>query len=72
MRRGGKSYYALDVTLPETPKLMWSISNSGDFVEVFTAGKYETDQAARWSDGDWNSDERFDSSDFVAVLMGFN
>jgi type IV pilus assembly protein PilY1 len=34
MRRGGKSYYALDVTLPETPKLMWSVSNSGDFSEL--------------------------------------
>ena len=29
MRRGGKSYYALDVTKPESPKLMWTISNSG-------------------------------------------
>jgi len=34
MRRGGKSYYALDVTLPESPKLMWTITNSGDFSEL--------------------------------------
>ncbi|MCL2915933.1 rRNA (guanine-N1)-methyltransferase [Shewanella corallii] len=26
MRRGGKSYYALDVTTPDNPKLMWTIS----------------------------------------------
>ena len=34
MRRGGKNYYALDVTLPESPRLMWTISNSGDFGEL--------------------------------------
>jgi type IV pilus assembly protein PilY1 len=34
MRRGGKSYYALDVTLPESPRLMWTISKGGDFGEL--------------------------------------
>lgn len=34
MRRGGKSYYALDITNPESPDLMWSISNDGDFSEL--------------------------------------
>jgi type IV pilus assembly protein PilY1 len=34
MRRGGKSYYALDVTNPDSPKLMWSIEKSGDFSEL--------------------------------------
>ena len=34
MRRGGKNYYALDVTNPEVPKLMWTIENSGDFAEL--------------------------------------
>jgi len=34
MRRGGKAYYALDVTNPEMPKLMWTIENSGDFAEL--------------------------------------
>jgi type IV pilus assembly protein PilY1 len=28
MRRGGKAYYALDVTNPESPRLMWSIDDS--------------------------------------------
>jgi type IV pilus assembly protein PilY1 len=34
MRRGGKSYYALDVTNPENPKLMWTIEKGGDFSEL--------------------------------------
>ena len=34
MRRGGKNYYALDVTDPENPDLMWTISKSGDFAEL--------------------------------------
>ncbi|MGI2259204.1 PilC/PilY family type IV pilus protein [Shewanella sp. GXUN23E] len=27
MRRGGKSYYALDITTPDQPKLMWQLSS---------------------------------------------
>ncbi len=34
MRRGGKAYYALDVTSPESPRLMWTIDKSGDFGEL--------------------------------------
>jgi type IV pilus assembly protein PilY1 len=34
MRRGGKSYYAFDVTNPEKPDLMWTIDKSGDFSEL--------------------------------------
>jgi type IV pilus assembly protein PilY1 len=34
MRRGDTSYYALDVTNPETPQLLWRIDNSGDFAEL--------------------------------------
>jgi len=34
MRRGGKAYYALDVTNPEMPRLMWTIEKSGDFGEL--------------------------------------
>ena len=32
MRRGGKSYYAFNVTNPESPDLMWSIDKSGDYL----------------------------------------
>lgn len=34
LRRGGTSYYALDITDPETPKLLWRIDRSGDFAEL--------------------------------------
>jgi type IV pilus assembly protein PilY1 len=34
MRRGGKAYYAFDITNPETPDLMWTIDKSGDFSEL--------------------------------------
>jgi type IV pilus assembly protein PilY1 len=34
MRRGGKAYYAFDVTNPESPRLMWTIDKSGDFAEL--------------------------------------
>ncbi len=34
MRRGGKSYYALDITNPEAPSLMWRIDKGGDFAEL--------------------------------------
>ena len=42
--------------------------NSSDFVQVFTAGKFESDVDATWADGDWNGDGRFNSSDFVAAF----
>jgi len=32
MRRGGSNYYAMDVTNPESPRLIWQISGGqGDF-----------------------------------------
>ncbi|NIV18346.1 MAG: hypothetical protein GWN47_08000 [Woeseiaceae bacterium] len=34
MRRGGKKYYALDITDPQRPDLMWTIDKSGDFAEL--------------------------------------
>ena len=35
MRRGGKAYYALDITNPESPRLMWTIDNKdNDFSEL--------------------------------------
>lgn len=40
--------------------------NSSDFVQVFTAGLFETNQPATWEQGDWNGDGTFNSSDFVA------
>jgi hypothetical protein len=43
--------------------------NSGDFVQVFAAGKYETIHFAGWVEGDWNGDMQFDSSDIVAAYV---
>ena len=34
MRRGGKAYYAIDVTDPESPQLLWTLDKSGDFAEL--------------------------------------
>ena len=42
--------------------------NTGDFVQVFEAGKYETQQYAGWAEGDWNSDGVFDTGDFVIAF----
>lgn len=43
--------------------------DSGDFVAVFTVGKFEKDIEALWGEGDWNGDLRFDSGDFVAAFQ---
>ncbi len=42
--------------------------NSGDLVQVFGAGKYETGENATWDEGDWNADLAFNSSDLVAAF----
>ena len=42
--------------------------NSSDFVAVFTAGLFETGNAAVWENGDWNGDGIFGSGDFVAAF----
>jgi len=34
LRRGGKAYYALDVSNPDSPRLMWTLTKSGDFSEL--------------------------------------
>jgi type IV pilus assembly protein PilY1 len=34
LRRGGTSYYALDVSDPESPKLLWRIDKGGQFAEL--------------------------------------
>ena len=42
--------------------------SSGDMVQVFAQGKYETGDDASWSEGDWNGDGIFDSSDMVTAF----
>ena len=43
--------------------------NSSDMVQVFTVGKYETDEGAGWAEGDWDGNQRFDSSDMVLAFQ---
>ena len=43
--------------------------NSGDMVQVFVGGKYETGQDATWGEGDWNGDKKFGSGDMVAAFV---
>ena len=42
--------------------------NSADFVTVFSAGKFEKNTPADWTEGDWNGDGVFGSGDFVAAF----
>ena len=42
--------------------------NSSDLVTVFTAGKYESGDAAVWAEGDWNGDSTFGSGDLVVAF----
>ena len=44
--------------------------NSGDLVAVLSAGKYEVDVDAVWTEGDFNGDGRADSGDLVTALSG--
>ncbi|NNF51253.1 MAG: hypothetical protein HKN59_02330, partial [Gammaproteobacteria bacterium] len=34
LRRGGKAYYAMDISDPKAPSLKWKIEKSGDFAEL--------------------------------------
>jgi len=34
LRRGGRSYYALDITTPDSPELLWHQDASGDFAKL--------------------------------------
>lgn len=43
--------------------------NSADFVDVFIAGKFETNEPAVWNEGDWNGDGAFTTADFVTAFI---
>ncbi len=38
-------------------------------MQVFQAGKYETQQESGWSEGDWDGSGTFDSDDFVTAFQ---
>jgi hypothetical protein len=42
---------------------------SADLVNVFQAGKYETGDAALWTEGDWNADGVFSTRDLVLAFQ---
>ncbi len=42
--------------------------DSGDLVDVFASGKYETSQMANWTEGDWDGNMTFDSGDLVVAF----
>ena len=42
-----------------------------DVQSVLQAGKYESDQPADWSEGDWNGDNAFDVKDVAAAVKGW-
>ncbi len=42
---------------------------SGDMVQVFAVGKYETEGEAGWAEGDWDGSGLFNSSDLVAAYV---
>lgn len=41
---------------------------SGDLVQVFSEGRYETNEAAGYAQGDWDGNLLFDSGDIVAAF----
>lgn len=55
MRRGGKAYYALDISAPDVPKLLWRLqkTSSGDFDELGLSFSEPTIGTLAWGvDGD--------------------
>jgi len=61
MRRGGNSYFALDVTTVSSPQLKWQISGgTGDFIDL--GQTWSTPKVARFPDGDGGS--------FPVVIFG--
>ena len=52
LRRGGHNYYALDVTNPDSPSFMWSITNSGDFSELGFTFSQPRVEMLKWDSND--------------------
>jgi len=56
MRRGGKAYYALDISDPDSPKFLWSVTKSGDFSELGLTFSQPQTGLMRWQDTTTNPD----------------
>lgn len=46
-----------------------SLFGTEDLVLAFDGGKFETGEAAGWSEGDWNGDLQFNTSDLIAAFQ---
>ncbi len=42
---------------------------TGDLLQVFQIGRYETGELAGWSEGDWNDNGMFESGDLIEALQ---
>ena len=51
MRRGGQNMYAMDISDPDDPKLMWTITPSGDFPELGYTFSTPRTGLLDWGDG---------------------
>jgi hypothetical protein len=45
------------------------VFDSGDLVQLFQVGVYESGDTAKWTTGDWNGDFKFDSSDLLLAFQ---
>ncbi len=45
------------------------VFDSSDLVDVFQPGKFETESAATWEEGDWTGDLRFGTDDLVRAFQ---
>ena len=83
LRRGGNVYYALDVSDPDTPKILWRITDSGDFTEMGDTWSKPALGNLDWGSGvkpviivaggyDTNKDDRPDPNDAAPADAGTN
>src|SRR5699024_3006060 len=74
-RRGGKNYYALDLSNPEQPALLWTINKGGDFDKLGQTWSEPQLGKIRGTDGDipvlvfaGGYDRKYDKSNYVPTV----
>ena len=70
LRRGGKFIYALDISDPSIPKLLWRINKSGDFAELGQTWSRLTVGKLVWQDSDNDGDVDTDDARPVVIFGG--
>ena len=68
MRRGGKSYYALDITDPDNPQFMWKISK-GDAGFEELGQTWSVPQTGKL---DYTDDSTYNPEDVIVFAGGYN